>query len=824
METDDANKDKVFTVLLRHPSMQDAAVLAPLMASAQQLASDVAAQCAGQGRLLVTVKSLPAAQQLSSWLQCHAHLLQDLEVVIDGGKEAWQAEAFDLFGEALQQQHAQLQLRSFVVRHAVPMCTATLLQLLPAGIVTKLSIGVHHGCYDDDSDPDSSCTTPQQLAAVAAMTSLQSLDLAATPKKPPFPSVNGLSSNFGMGMPTGQAIKFGNLMPALDSYWEHPYKDADTVLGPLAALQHLTELKLGVVNPRQLWHLPSSLQHLHVAVQIDSSTEPLQLLSGWVEQHGTKLVSLSLGGGASYHPDQSFAEFQAFQAAVEALGKAFAAAAATSNTVRTAAAARAGAEAEAAAMMRTAKPLQVSSMCLQALGVSCAPLLQHLPANTPLKHLEGCLDFSKQTHVAAVAHMTALQSLALLDAWQQEMVPGHAPSPRWDVALKEQCEDVLAPLLALQQLQHLHLQSATPAQLRWLPAQLKQLCVATSSFGLELNYAKGHSNDLQLGHLTALTAFQVSRTADDLVAAPLPPQAVLPPNLEDFVWDAWTPSSCLSCWHGDHSHQEIPNSTLPLLHLSKLQRLTLKGDVAPSAEDLQQLTNLAGLQELHLMTHCAPALSHSVAVVLRRLPLKSLVWRERKGSRGNKEAAGKRGGRAQCHPKLPMQALGALTQLTRLELFGPPVFSSAYDLPDVDTTLVDLAAQLSPLTALHQLALMDYIMKGCETRCIKGGVHGERRSREWNSYEGVMQLASAIAGLPCLRSLNVKLGVVLPTADKKRVLEGCRGALAEHVPALELQQCEIVAGGRVKPEDRPVYCDRLPEPGWLSLATDRNYM
>jgi hypothetical protein len=747
MEAQGATQDKVLTTLLRHPSVQDAAVLARLMASSQQLQQDVAAQSAGQGRLALTLKQLPQALQLSSWLQRHVHLLQELNICMDGGSDYWQQDAGEALAAPLEQQQAQLQLRSFSLSYAMPVNPISQLQPLPASSITKLSIGVQFCLHDDEdssSNPNKSISISRQLAAVAALTNLRSLNLAGAPKELSVQWGNGIWGGGDLEMPTGQAGAnwhlAGDYIASLDSYWTQPAKDAEAVLAPLAALTQFTELRLGAVNPGQLWQLPSSLQRLHFAVQLKSSkSEPLQQLASWLQQHGTKVVSLALRGPAPYRSDQTFAEYLAFEAAVAAVGEAFKAA-----TTATAAVSRGHTAATAVAIVGTASRLQLSSLCLQALGVSCAPLLQQLPAGTPIKHLEGCLDFSRQAHVAAVARLAALQSLALHDAWQLQNEPGQAVRQRSDVALKKQLynDDVLAPLSALQQLQHLHLQSAAPAHISRLPAQLKQLCV--DSF-----YYSYSRIGLQLGHLTALSSFQVNKAHLSPQAAPLLPGTVLPPNLEDCVWNSWD-EYCICLPNKE------PDSVKPLLSLSSLRRLVLKADVSPPHTELQQLSKLPALTELQLCARAAPRLSRTLAKSLEKLPIRSLVWRERECISEDEAAPLEAAcdGDAALDAQRFLQHMGALTQLTCLELQGPKQMRSITFFPTMlPATLAQLAANISPMTALRRLALREYILMGCEGVRIRGGVHEEGKGQQWNSCEGVETLVIAVAGLPLLRGL-----------------------------------------------------------------------
>jgi hypothetical protein len=174
----------------------------------------------------------------------------------------------------------------------------------------------------------------------------------------------------------------------------------DAALQPLAAgLQQLTELHISGVNARQLQNLPQKLQQLHLSVDMHHPQQ-LLLLASWVEQHASMLSSLELVGWELFNHEVLKAQWKA---ALDALGEAFAAAAAD-----------AGQAAEAAADAAYSKGLQLQSLTISSeCSVAALPLLQHLAAHS-LTNLVVRSGNDVAAQLPAVCSLTALRSLNLL--------------------------------------------------------------------------------------------------------------------------------------------------------------------------------------------------------------------------------------------------------------------------------------------------------------------------------------------------------------------------------------------------------------------------
>jgi hypothetical protein len=473
------NDPQLYRPLLLHSSVsQDQRVVVKLLQTSKQLQEAVEQLRFGQLQAVLSTAKVQQAESLVQWVCKHARLLQALDVQLissikHGGTKDWAALTAGL-AAALQDAtaHGALAgLHSFALKGI--QAGHSLLQALSAAQIQQLVVQV-----------------PKQdalsLSAVAALTSLRSLQLTFTPPD---------RRSFG-------PISIAQQLPA-----------QDTALQPLAAgVQQLTELRIGPVYAAQLEHLPPQLQQLHVTVDLGAKYQQLLQLASWIQQHGSIISSLQLVN-ILHVKAFSVRTISVWDSAVDALGAAFEAAAAKTA----AAAAAAGAVFSAYAM--PCRSLQLQSLSFGALchyNCTATPaLLQQLPGHS-LTHLESWLGRNPPAQLAALCRLTALRSLQL----------GHLTDDEAAEAAFGDSSSALAPLMALQHLTALQLPPVDKLQLAALQLpKLQQLQVELC--GSNASYA------LQIGHMTTLqslrlTVFSTCGTADG---------DQLPPFLEELCWD-----------------------------------------------------------------------------------------------------------------------------------------------------------------------------------------------------------------------------------------------------------------------------------------------
>jgi hypothetical protein len=529
----------------------------------------------------------------------HGGLLQELAVHMAGSSvyehddRGWRPTAAAILGLAMRQAAGRLHFQSFTLQGSV--AAANMLQQLPAAHLTQLHAQID--MHDSGS-----------MAAVQALCNLRSLTLHD---------------------PGGF-----------------------TALVEVACLQHLTQLKIGIVGPWQLLYmaprLPSQLRQIDLKVTVLHEPSYLVLLARWLEQHGHLVISLNISDAHSSGPGWASAWMEvaaAFQAAGAAEPDTAAAAAAEPDTAAAAAAAPGSKRLQLQAFSAAVGESETAAALQQ--------LLQHLLANS-LTELGCCLNTGNAGQLAA-SPMNELGSLAALLSLHL--------SPCQNAA--QQSEQLLAPLSALSQLAALKLHRELVRRVQLNHLQLPQLQQLQADVGGGLTNSVDH---LQLGHLTALTQLSLVDAT-----GVLSPAEQLPPNLQE-----------LTLRQVDYGGKRVSGSGYslqPLLVLSRLQKLQLcMRDAAPAAEDLAALSSISSLTavELSYVWECstaeleeaayaaaadaaaeaadaaaraaAEAAAEAAASAWQLLPAKALTWS------------------SPFVPAAVAQVVGVLQGLTRLEL------------------------------------------------------------------------------------------------------------------------------------------------------------
>jgi hypothetical protein len=583
-----------------------------------------------------------------------------------------------------------------------------LLQQLPAAHLTKF-------CADVDFSSSAS------LQAIAGLTGLQHLELC-----------NAAVA----AAPTAAAI-----IP-------------DDVLAPLAAgLQQLTQLHLKPVHPAQVQWLPRKLQQLHVTVEVCNEPQQLLQLAAWLQQHANKVRRLELQGGPSSR------DAPGWDAAVEALTKAFqpAVEAGPAPPPAAAADADAGVQDATVAAVTHAPSLQLQALLCRRVA---APVPEHLPVSA-LTELECQINWGRTAQVGTLCSLTSLQKLGIQSA------EGYTS---W------QPDSVLHPLSALQRL--------TSLKLDWLKRQQLQHLQMPQLLELIVNMEPQEQENavqLQVGHLTRLCKLRLSD-----YAASLQPVDQFPPNVQELeltvvahsIADATAAASDKGC------------GLQSLLQLSQLQKLQLQlhglqeACGLPEAYQIamRQLSSLTSLPELHLTCKwpTVEAMRVDVAAVpgcLSGLPLKSISWTSR-----------------DMAPAV-LQSLRHLQGLTSLEV---DTLSQNVGFHS-ETTPGGVAAILRPLTELRRLHLRMYSRKYAASvgsplweACTSSGSHTiewERSSLHQDDVQGVAALLRCVGGLSKVEEVRVVFLVRLHELDVQQL----QAMLQQLLPSYMLPFCKVEA-------------------------------
>jgi hypothetical protein len=213
-----------------------------------------------------------------------------------------------------------------------------------------------------------------------------------------------------------------------------------------------------------------------------------------------------------------------------------------------------------------------SDLLLQQLAVSSSSNLTKLDLTGPIfAHTHA----APQAAAEALAGLTGLRSLSLCLAQVTEDQPDALSSSVAAAMLP-----ALAHLTALTALNLLRARASDIPGLQYLPESLQQLAVSTDDFGPEMEVdadMTGEKLTMQLGHITALTALQLSGSSFGVFC-----DDVLPPTLVTLT--ATDPGVIV---------------VEPLLELQHLQRLTVHL-APPVAAKLKQLSSLQQLRDVQL--------------------------------------------------------------------------------------------------------------------------------------------------------------------------------------------------------------------------------
>lgn len=201
----------------------------------------------------------------------------------------------------------------------------------------------------------------------------------------------------------------------------------------------------------------------------------------------------------------------------------------------------------------------------------------------------------------------------------------------------------------------------------------------------------------------------------------------------------------------------------PLLALSRLRRLKIMREAdGVEATELQQLSNLPSLADLHLTYRHANQHGAAMTAAWRTLPVKALELRT-----SSAESA------LDSSVQATQLQLGALTGLTRLISDGlmpqAPNDDGGCSVPKVslEATPAQLAAALQPLTALRQLVETHFKSMRCDS--------------ELGDVEGLHPSAAGVAAF-----VEVNVVCCLPELTQLQVLLPVHGRNARERDSMEL--------------------------------------